>query len=156
LAYPASGVPYPGSAVPYPASGLPSSGMPYPYGAAPPPGRRGVWTIVLGVVAGVLLLATGGIGTLYYLDHRSAAQTSEEQRGQIAELESRVEALEDDLDDAETQLRRAEGDLEDLEACPDAVQSFLDLVIEAASSGAIPAAAQSAMLDMMAACGVSL
>ena len=163
VGYPASGVPYPGSAVPYPASGLPypasgmpASGMPYPYAAAPPPGRRGPWTVVLGVVAGVLLLAVGGVSTLYYLDQRSATQTSEDQQAQIAELERKVESLEDDLDYAETQQRRAEDELEDLQGCPEAVQSFLDLVIEAASSGTLPTSALTAMLDMMSACGVSL
>jgi hypothetical protein len=146
-------MPYPGSAAPYPASGMPypASGTPYPYAVAPPP-RRGPWTVIFAIAAGVLLLASAGLGTLYY----TGSQRNAEQQSQITQLQGTVESLKDDLEDTESRLQRAEDDIEDLEACPEAVQEFLDVVIDAASSGVIPQGeAQGVMVDMMSICGVS-
>jgi len=159
LPYPVTAAPYPVTGMPYPVTGMPYAvtGMPYPVIAPPPPPRRNAAVIVLGIATGVLLLVSGGLGALYYLDHGDATRTNAEQQAEIVDLQAQVSQLEDDLDDTESRLRRAEDDLLDAEACPDAVQAFIDLAVNAALSGQQPteAEAQQALFDMMDACGVS-
>jgi outer membrane murein-binding lipoprotein Lpp len=155
--YPVTGVPYAVTGVPYPVTGapFPASGLPNPY--APPPRRSG-WVVALSIVSGVLLLAAGALGTLWYLDHDKATQASTDAQTQIEQLQNQVAQLEDDLDDTGDQLQRTEDDLAAAQACPDAVKDFIDLATNAALAGqtAPPLAeAQQALFDMMQACGVS-
>lgn len=127
--YPPSGAPYPPSAAPYPPSAAPypASAAPYPYSAAPYPAsavpyglapvptpRRSPWIIVLSILSGVLFLAAGGLGALYYIDHDKAATAAAEQQTEIHELKADLSDLEDDYADLE----------EDADACHDAVQAF--------------------------------
>jgi outer membrane murein-binding lipoprotein Lpp len=161
LPHPVTAAPYPVTGAPYPVTGAPFpypvTGVPHPYGVAPPP-RRSPWIIALSIASGVLLLAAGTLGTLWFLDHDGARRASTEAQTQIEDLQEQVAQLESDLDDTEERLQRSEDDLEVAQACPDAVKAFIDLATEAALSGQteLPLAeAQAALFDMMQACGVS-
>lgn len=158
-AYPVSAPGYPVSGAAYPVSapGYPVTGM--PYAVAPQPARRSPWLVVLWIATGVLLLGSGALGTLYYLDHNEATKTSQEQQAEIRDLEEQLAQVQEDLEDTETQLQRAEDDLADARACPEAVQAFLDLAVDVALQGQtnLPQAqAQQAVLDLVAACGVTM
>jgi hypothetical protein len=155
---PTTPAPAPVTAVPYPATGVPYPVTAPPYAPAPPP-RRGPWVVVLGIVCGVLLLASGALGTLYYLQRDEAQRTSAEQQARITALEDEIAQLREDLEETETRLRRAEDDLADAQACSDAVQEFMDLAIEVGLSGGteLPAGeAESLVFEMMSACDLSL
>jgi Uncharacterized conserved protein len=159
-AQPTSAVPAPVTGAPYPVTGVPYPVTAPPYGFAPPPApRRGPWVIVLAIVSGVLLIASGVLGALYYQQREQARRTSVDQQAQIAALQQEVAQLKDDLDETETRLQRAEDDLADAEECSDAVQGFVDLVMEVALGGESAlntAQAEQVMFDMVRACGVSL
>lgn len=150
-AAPVTGAVYPGASYPV---------TPSPYGPTPPSApRRGPWVTVLSIVSAVLLLASGALGTLYYLQREEARRTSAEQQAQIAALRDEVAQLKEDLDDAQTRLRRAEDDLADAEACATAVQDFLNRALDIALSGEseLPVAdAERLVLEMMSACNVSV
>jgi hypothetical protein len=127
---------------------------PYPYLAAPPP-RRSPWIVGLGIATGVLLLAAGALGGLWFLDHDEATRNSADQQAQIEDLRAQVGQFEEDLDAAQTQLQLAEDDLAAAQACAEAVQAFVDLAADAARAGQteVPmAAAERAALDMIDAC----
>jgi outer membrane murein-binding lipoprotein Lpp len=155
MPYPMTATPYGYAASPHPPH--PMTLAPYPYGVvAPLPPRKG-WLIALSITAGVLLLAAGALGVLWYLDHDQATRTTADQQAQIEELRSQVAQLEDDLDDTETQLQRAEDDLATAQACSDAVQAYVDAVVEAAAAGLeeLPPQAQSVVREMFIACDVA-
>jgi hypothetical protein len=121
--YPSSAPPYPVSVGPYPSSAAPypASAAPYGWAPGPAPKRRG-WIIVLSILSGVLLLAAGGVGTLYYLDHEKASKAAADQQSQIDDLNRQI-------DQREAELEALEDDYADLKAesaeCYDAVQAFI-------------------------------
>jgi hypothetical protein len=145
-------MPYPVTAMPYP-----FTAAPHPYAFAPPP-PRSPWIVVLGITTAVLLLAAGALGGLWYVDHDEAARANSDQQAQLEELREQVDQLDEDLDETETRLQRAEDDLVAAQACPEAVQAFVDLAAEAARAGQteLPMAeAEQAALDMIEACGTA-
>jgi type II secretory pathway component PulJ len=136
----------------------PVGAVPVESPAAPAPRRR-PGTVVVGILSVVLLLATGALATLYVVDRGRAAQANADQQARIAELQQRVAQLENDLDKAETRLRRAENDLAAARKCPEAVQDFIDLMVDVVLSGQtqLPSAqAQRLVLEMVNACGVAM
>jgi hypothetical protein len=154
--YPLSAAPYPVTAAPYPMTPAPYpiTPAPYPFGlAAPPP--RSPMVVVLGIATGVLLVAAVALSGLWFLDHDEATRASSEQQAQLEQLREEVGQLEEDLDATETQLQRSEEDLVTAQACPDAVQEFIDRAGDAAlegETGPLMAAAEQAALDMIDAC----
>jgi hypothetical protein len=144
-------LPYPVTAAPYP-----MTAAPYPYAFVAPPPRRNGWTIALGITAGVLLLAVGALGALWFLDHDEAARTSSDQQAQLEDLQEQVAQLEEDLDETENRLQVTEDDLATAQACPDAVQEFVELAAESPGEGGAPSPrAQQAAFEMFNACGVA-
>jgi len=155
---PHSTAPVPVTGAPYPATGVPYPVTAPPYGPTPPP-RRGPWVVVLGIVSGVLLLVSGALGTLYYLQRDEARRTSAEQQAQITALQDEIAQLREELDETRTRLQRAEDDLADAQACSDAVQEFIDAAIEIGMSGGSelpPGEAEMLVFEMMGACDLSL
>jgi hypothetical protein len=151
LPYPVTAAPYPVTAAPYPVTAAP-----YPYAFVAPPPRRNGWTIALGITAGVLLLAVGALGALWFLDHDEATRTSSDQQAQLEDLQEQVAQLEEDLDETETRLQVTEDDLATAQACPEAVQEFVELAAESPGEAGAPSPqAQQAAFEMFNACGVA-
>lgn len=58
-------------------------------------------TTVLAILSAILLLASAGVGVLFYLDHNQSVSTRQERDAEIAELESKIE-------EAKSQIRAEE------------------------------------------------
>ncbi|MBX6751772.1 MAG: hypothetical protein IRY85_19300, partial [Micromonosporaceae bacterium] len=157
---PTTAMPAPVTGAPYPVTGVPYPVTAPPYGLMPPPApRRSPWVIVLGIVSAVLLVGSGVLGALYYQQRDEARRTSADQQARITALQQEVAQLKDDLADTETRLQRAEDDLADADACSDAVQKFIDLAMDLATSGTTdlpPVQAEQLIFEMVRACRVSL
>jgi hypothetical protein len=126
-AYPVSTPPgYPVSSAPaFPASAVP--GYPVALAGAPEP-KKSPWGMVFGILSLVLLLATGGVGYLYYAERDKAGDHGTE----VAGLRAQVEDLQDELDQSKEDLQNA---LDDAQDCSGYVQDFLDFVVEASKAG---------------------
>jgi len=99
------------------------------------------WTIVFGIAALVLLLASGGVGTLYVLERNEAADQA-----------AQVEDLRDQLEEAQSNLALVERDLTDLQAdtkaCSDAVEELFDFVPTSSTPDNISAEDQAAITNL--------
>jgi hypothetical protein len=89
----------------------------------PPAPKRGPWVIVLSILSGVLVLAAGGAGALYYTDHDKSTKAAAEQQAEIEDLRRQLDKAQADFEDLS-------GDFADLEddaaACSDAAEKFLN------------------------------
>lgn len=157
--YPAATAPYPASAAPYPASAAPypASAAPYPL---PPtaPGRPklSAWVWVLAGLSAVLLVLAGLVG-LVYAGARSANDDQIAERdAKIAELQEEIQRLQDrrqeleqERDDALGELLTTQDQVEQQQACPDALIAFNETPIGSAEEDAAFAA-------LLIACNASL
>jgi hypothetical protein len=138
MAYPPA-YPQQVSAVPvsaYPTTGYPTTGYPgYPYPAPAPklPTKKGPWLWVLAVTCGVLALGTGALGFLSAADSSKTDTTVSALTEEITELEAdvrraerNIDSLEDDVAQYEGTLTDTQDELTDLQACPAAVQEWVD------------------------------
>lgn len=153
--YPASAAPYPASAAPYPASGSPYPASAAPYGMMPPPApKRGPWVIVLSILSGVLFLAAGGAGALYYTDHDKSTKAAAEQQAQIDDLRGQLDKAQADFEDLSGDFADLE---EDAAACSDAAEKFLNADADPSlSQSELERLISGLVLELIRACEVTI
>jgi chromosome segregation ATPase len=109
---------------------------------------------VLSILSGVLFLAAGGVGTLFYLDHDQATKAASEQRTQMDDLRRQLEQTQADLDGLEEDYADLEADTE---RCTDAVSELLNATpAEGATQEELQRQISALVFDLIQACDVSV
>jgi hypothetical protein len=110
-----------------------------PQAAVPPPSpvptRKGPWLWILAGLSAALLVAVGGLGYLLSAENTSSQSELDQQDAQIADLEGRVDDLENvnersenEVGDLRDELADNQTLIRDLTECPTKVQFYLDAI----------------------------
>jgi hypothetical protein len=161
---PASGIPsapeYPPQVSAVPASYAPAYPVSAVAGMPAVPAKTSPWVWVLAGLSFVLLLTAGGVGALYMTTRSDNDKRVEQGANSVADEQKKADDLaaqkadlQKQISDSKADVDKAQGSLDALNKCQDAIQAF-GHANQAQQNGTGTVAARNAALDAMAvACG---